>query len=310
VFYGKRTAEETILETLALLGEGVRISSIARTKGIKEDTIVQWLREAGTHAEAVEEALLRDYELSASQRDGLWSFVQNKGGKKNHEETAETGQFWRVTVVETETRLRAVRAIEKTEAEASVQVMKTLAERAHPERPPPLCSDGGSGCAEAMVAVYGQVPPYSGRGRPPSQKQPSSEWQYLRAVKQRDAKGHFIGTDYRVIFGEPDEVLAQLGVGTVYVERTHLTMRQFCARLVRKGLGFSKLLEMHRLAAAWDDGVYNLVRPVKTLRQRVTGLGRRKWKPRTPAMAAGLTDHLWTVKELLRVVPLPAAINS
>ena len=82
LFHGKRKPEAMIVETLGLLSEGVRISSIARTKGIQEDTILQWVREAGLHAEAVEEALLRDYELSASQLDGLWSFVQNKGEKK------------------------------------------------------------------------------------------------------------------------------------------------------------------------------------------------------------------------------------
>jgi len=214
-----------------------------------------------------------------------------------------------VTVVENETRLRGARAIEKTEAQASLGVMQTLSERGHPELPPPLVSDGGSGCAEAMVEVYGQVPEYSGRGRPPTKKQPLPEWQFLRAVKQRDEKGHFIGTDQQVIFGEPEAVLAQLSVGTVYVERTHLTMRLSSGRLVRKGLGFSKDLGMYRWAAAWEDIVYNLVRPVKTLRQRLTGQGRRKWKPRSPAMAAGLSDHLWSVRELLQVVPLPV-VNS
>ena len=65
-----------------MIAEGMRISSIARIKGIKEDTILQWVREAGHHAEAVEEVLLADYELGASQLDGLWSFVHDKGEKK------------------------------------------------------------------------------------------------------------------------------------------------------------------------------------------------------------------------------------
>ena len=82
IFHGKRKPESMIIETLCLLSEGVRISSIARTKGLQEDTILQWVREAGAHAEALEEVLLRDYELSASQLDGLWSFVQVKGEKK------------------------------------------------------------------------------------------------------------------------------------------------------------------------------------------------------------------------------------
>lgn len=310
LFYGKRTAEATIVEVLSMVAEGMRISSISRVKGLKEDTILQWVREAGGHAEAVEAALLADYELGASQLDGLWTFVHDKGEKKSHEETEATGQFWRVTVVENETRLRAARATEKTESQASEQVLRTLCQRGHPEQPPPLVSDGGSGCGEAMIEVYGQVPADTGQGRPPVRKQPDPAWQYLRAVKQRDAKGRYIGTDYRVVFGEPDEVLDLLGSGTVYVERTHLTMRHFNGRLVRKGLGFSKDLTMHRLAAAFEDAVYNLVRPVKTLRQKAQeGLGRRWW-PRTPMMAAGLTDRPWTLRDLLTAIPVLKPINS
>ena len=69
------------METLALLAEGVRISSLARAKGIKADTILAWLREAARHAEAVEEVLLDDYELSRAQIDGLWAYVGHKGQK-------------------------------------------------------------------------------------------------------------------------------------------------------------------------------------------------------------------------------------
>lgn len=213
-------------------------------------------------------------------------------------------------MVESDTRLRAARAIEKTESEASEQVMRTLSERGHPDQPPPVVSDGGSGCAEAMVAVYGQVPEYSGRGRPPVNKQPDPAWQHLRAVKQRDEKGRYLGTDKRVVFGEPEAVLELLGSGTAYVERTHLTMRHFNGRLVRQGLGFSKVLSMHRLAAAFEDAVYNLVRPVKTLRLKAEeGTGRRWWS-RTPMMAAGITDHLWTLRELLTVVPVLKTVSS
>ncbi len=82
-------------------------------------------------------------------------------------------------------------------------------------------------------------------------------------------------------------------------------MRLFNSRLTRKTLAFSKLLEMYRASAAWEDIIYNLVRPLKTLRVELFGDPLHRWKPRTPAMAAGLTDHIWTVKELLKtVVPL------
>jgi hypothetical protein len=62
---------------------------------------------------------------------------------------------------------------------------------------------------------------------------------------------------------------------------------------------------MYRASAAWDDIIYNLVRPLKTLRVEQFNDPDRRWKPRTPAMAAGLTDHIWTVEELLKTVVLP-----
>ncbi len=81
LFYRKHAPVKDILETLALLAEGVRISSLWRAKGFKEDTILSWLREAARHAEAVEEALLADYEVSKAQVDGLWTYVGHKGKK-------------------------------------------------------------------------------------------------------------------------------------------------------------------------------------------------------------------------------------
>jgi transposase-like protein len=82
VFYRRRTSEDEITETLALIAEGSRISSLARAKGHKEDTIIDWIREAGQHAEAIEEVLLSEYHLTRGQIDGLWAYVGNKGEKK------------------------------------------------------------------------------------------------------------------------------------------------------------------------------------------------------------------------------------
>jgi transposase-like protein len=82
LFYRRRTSEAEIIDTLAHIAEGNRISSLVRTKGHKEDTIGDWIREAGKHAEAVEEVLLSDYQLDRGQIDGLWAYVGNKGEKK------------------------------------------------------------------------------------------------------------------------------------------------------------------------------------------------------------------------------------
>ncbi len=82
IFYRKRVSQDEILETLALLAEGNRISSLTRVKGHKEDTILKWLREAASHATAVEEVLLKEYHIKRGQLDGLWLYVGNKGKKR------------------------------------------------------------------------------------------------------------------------------------------------------------------------------------------------------------------------------------
>jgi hypothetical protein len=100
-----------------------------------------------------------------------------------------------------------------------------------------------------------------------------------------------------------------VGAHTAYVERTNLTSRQMNGRLVRKTLSYSKQVEMLEAACAWEDWVYNRTRAVKTLQVEVND-GQRRWQPRSPAMAAGLTDHIWTVKELLMTVVAPESINT
>jgi transposase-like protein len=82
LFFRKRTPRHEILETLALLAEGSRISSLSRAKGFKEDTILTWLREAAEHAEALEAILMKDFKIKRGQLDGLWAYVRNKREKK------------------------------------------------------------------------------------------------------------------------------------------------------------------------------------------------------------------------------------
>jgi hypothetical protein len=221
-----------------------------------------------------------------------------------------SGQFWRATMLDHDSRLRAAHGIGKDETQASIEVFQTLKGRGHPDGPPPTISDGWGGIDEAMVQVYGGVPEYSGRGRPPTRKQAQPNWQYLQMVKQRNQQGRVQGVKLRVIFGRKAEVLARLGKSTAYVERSHLTSRLFNARQVRKTLAFSKNLANFRAAVVWEDAYYNLVRPHKSLRLPMHDAPPQKWRPRTPAMVAQLTDHIWTVKELLTTLPLPRVINT
>jgi transposase-like protein len=82
LLYRKHTPMDKILEVLALLAEGNRVSSVTRVKGVKEDTILGWLREAAEHSGVLNDALLSDYHVQRGQLDGLWLFIQKKGQKK------------------------------------------------------------------------------------------------------------------------------------------------------------------------------------------------------------------------------------
>lgn len=81
LFYRRRTPAKDIIEVLAMLAEGMRISSITRVKGFKEDTILDWLREAANHAAEVEAILLQNYQIGQAQIDGMWAYVGHKGEK-------------------------------------------------------------------------------------------------------------------------------------------------------------------------------------------------------------------------------------
>ena len=205
-------------------------------------------------------------------------------------------------MIDTDSRLRAARGFGKTEKEASIAVFRKLKERGHPEGPPPTVSDGWGGIREAMVEVYGKIPEYSGHGRPPTKKRPQPGWKYLQIVKERDDKGHFLGTRLKAVYGDLQELIELLGKSTSYAERTHLTMRTFSSRLTRKSIAFSKKICIHKACAAIEDMYYNLIRPHKTLRRKNRDGGVPGWTQRTPAMAAGLTDHRWTLKELFTTV--------
>lgn len=213
-------------------------------------------------------------------------------------------------MLDMDSRLRVGRGIAKNETLASIEVFKTLKRRGHPDGPPPTISDGWGGIDDAMIEVYGVVPEYSGRGRPPTRKRACPGWQYMQMVKQRDERGRVQGIKLRVMFGKKSELLALLGKSTAYIERSNLTSRLFNGRQVRKTLAFSKEVEAYKAAAAWEDAYYNLIRLHKSLRLPVLDAAPRKWLQRTPALAAKLTDHIWTVKELLTMLPIPCTNNS
>jgi hypothetical protein len=106
------------------------------------------------------------------------------------------------------------------------------------------------------------------------------------------------------LFGEPEEVLCLLGadsggrINTSYIERLNLSIRNSLARFIRRGMNCSKDLGIHSKAIDFFQAWYNFVKPHKSLRLELK-YGDRKWMQRTPTMAEGLTDHIWSLNELL-----------
>ncbi len=162
----------------------------------------------------------------------------------------------------------------------------------------------------ARVAVYGVVPEYGGRARPPTRTTAGPGWQDLHMIKPRDDHGRVPGIKLRVMCGTRSDVLACLGRSMAYIERSTVTSRRFTGRQVRKPLAYSKELAVYKAAAGWEDSSYTLIRPHTRVRLPVATALPQKWVQRTPAMAAHLTDHVWTVKELLTTLPVPRGSNT
>lgn len=210
-------------------------------------------------------------------------------------------------MIDMDTRLRIGCVVSKTESEAALALMQML-KQAHPQAPPALATDARGGYEEAILETWGTPPAYRGRGRPPTRKRPGRGWQYVQVKKIRSGS-HLVEVRVEVVFGEPEQVLETLGKHTAYIERSQLTSRQMNGRVVRKTLSFSKALRCLRASCAWEDAIYNWVRPHRSLRQR-SSAPEHRWEERTPAMAAGLTDHCWGVRELLTCIVPPTAVNN
>lgn len=172
--------------------------------------------------------------------------------------------------------------------------------------PPPLASDGHNGCETSMIEVWGKPKPYRGIGPIPFRRSPQEGWKHLKIIKFRAESP----SEFRreVVFGNESEVLAELGKGTVHVERTHLTQRIWSSRLARKTICFSKNTTLHQAAGDLSNAYFNLCFETKALRipifkteaeMKSAGRFQKKWEHRTPMMAANLTDKKWSVRDLL-----------
>lgn len=166
---------------------------------------------------------------------------------------------------------------------------------------PVWVSDGLDAYGEALKdrhCILQTYPRTGKRGRPRRPKLVACpDLRYGQVVKERDERHRVRSVFKRSVYGEvPLETIS-----TVYVERHNLNLRHENRRLTRKTIAFSKTVEGLKDQMSVYQSYFNLVRPHRGLRVLLPSHpGRvRKWWQRTPAVAAGLTDHVWSLKELM-----------
>jgi IS1 family transposase len=242
------------------------------------------------------------------QFDEKWAFV---GKKEKHCDPeaptdAKQGDHWDHVALDPEHRLVVSVVPGKRTAENVEKLVDDFKTRTGGRPMHLITSDEYRAYKPAILNAYGTeiVPPRTGKpGRPKAPyKVAPPELRYATVHKTRE-KGRVVKVDFRVVFGTVVGVMAALAqslvskaINTAFIERHHGTDRNRNARKVRKSYCFSKNWAVHEAVTYLTMYSYNFCWPVRTLRVREAN---GHWQQRTPAMAAGLSDHIWPLSEWL-----------
>lgn len=285
------------------LAEGVGVASTARIQNVDKKTVLRVLLRAAEHAAKVSGALLTDLVVHECQLDEMWSFVGKK--EKNldllEKLQGELGDAWIWVAFDAVNKLVLASVVGKRTLPHAVALLQQV-KRATARMPTLFSSDQLDQYANALLQVYGQMvtpPRKSGPGRPPKPRLVApDDLLYVQVVKKY-RKYRVVKVTRKVVYGDPAAVERVLQaspvsrtINTSHIERNNGTIRHMDARCTRKTLRFSKCKENHERELSLVLGYYHLCRPHRTLTKRYG-------QPTTPFSAAGLTDHVWTMGELL-----------
>jgi IS1 family transposase len=326
LFHGKRASVELIVRVIACLAEGLGIRGTARVFEVDPNTVLQWLVEAAEQLRAFSQHFLHDVRVQQVQLDELFALLSAlKAGKGNETEAIERlerSPRWVWVAMAPESKLLlAIDVGERTLALAQ-RFVHHVAQVLAPDCAPLFLTDGFREYLTALLTHYGQwvqLPRRQDKGPPPKPRwMPLPQLLYAQVVKTVRRR-RLVRVRHRVVFGTLEavqQVLAACGwqINTSFVERLNLTIRQHVAAIGRRVTTLCKGEDGLQQQLAVYHVYDNFCLPHVSLRQALPnpeqtndGGSATQWRPCTPAMAAGLTDRVWSLREVLlfRVPPWP-----
>jgi hypothetical protein len=326
LFHGKRASVELIVRVIACLAEGLGIRGTARVFEVDPKTVLQWLVDAAEQLRAFSQHVLHDVRVTQVQLDELFALLSavQAGTVSEAEAIArlERSPQWVWGAMDPESKLLlAIDVGERTLAMTQCFIHH-VAQVLAPDCAPLFLTDGFREYLTALLTHYG--PWVQPTRRQTTGPLPKPRWmplpqllsaQVVKTVRRR----RLVRVRHRVVFGTLEAINAVLAphgwhINTAFVERINLSIRQHVAAVGRRVSTLCKGEDGLRQQLALYHTYYNFCLPHTSLRLPVPqpeathGTGTAKcWQPRTPAMAAGLTDHIWSLQEVLmfRVPPWP-----
>jgi IS1 family transposase len=299
VFFRLRTAEEIVSLVVLLVAHGCPIQAIVAAFKFDERTVTDWLERAGVQCRAVHEVVVGcPQALGQVQMDELRVKIQGK-------------IVWMAMAMAVQTRLWLGGAVSLHRDGVLIERLVEQVKRCASALAGPIlfCTDGFAAYVGVIRDVFRESVVSGKRGRPEKHPWPGI---LIAQVVKRYERGRLAGVVRRVVQGTAEQVeavrRASQGDGvinTAFIERLNATFRSGLAALVRRTRALARKPETLERGMFLVGVVYNLCTDHDSL--RLPGLvGGRKHLPQTPAMAAGLTDHRWSIHELLSFrVPVP-----
>jgi IS1 family transposase len=274
----------TQAKVISCLVEGCSVRATVRMTGVALNTIAKLLADIGRACDDYHDAKVRNLKVRRLQCDEIWSFIGAKAKNTRIEKKAKFGwgDIWTWVGIDADTKLVVSYMVGNRDGGWAEDLMSDCASRIRNRVQ--ITTDGFKVYLQAVENAFGADIDYAMLQK------------IYGAVNDGEARyspAKCIGCDMKVVSGDPDPK----HVSTSFVERQNLTMRMHMRRFTRLTNAFSKKLSNHRHSVALHYMFYNYCRVHQTLKV-------------TPAMEAGLDDHIWSLEELCALMPKPVVKAS